>query len=187
MNGSKPYSPSGDVRTRAFSSPRLRGRSRFGAAKARPSLLGRGRKWRSGVDGSNASRISPCIRLLFPLLGRNDSVGLGGTANLAVLCGNLPPSLEHHRRSPFGAAIRPESGGLVARQYGQVARATPIFTESLRLGRGPGEGKGGNRYPKVSVHSGHRRTLRVPWQSRGHLNIIYEEDIAQFNRRSERR
>src|SRR3989442_48938 len=44
-----------------------------------------------------------CARFV-PLLGRNDSVGLGGTANLAVLGGNLPPSLERRRRSPFGAA-----------------------------------------------------------------------------------
>ncbi|PYM11909.1 MAG: hypothetical protein DME18_12685, partial [Verrucomicrobia bacterium] len=33
---------------------------------------------------------------------------------------------------PFGAANQPESGGLVARQHGQVARATLIFTESFR-------------------------------------------------------
>src|SRR5213594_4636369 len=90
----------------------------------RPSPGGRGRAVPAATKCSPFSDSSQRGRSEFPLLGRNDSDGLGGTANLAVLGGNLPPSLEHHRRSPFGAAIRSESGGLVARRHGQVARAT---------------------------------------------------------------
>src|SRR5881409_853915 len=51
--------------------------------------------------------------------------GTGGTANLAVLGGNLPPSCGHRRCSPFSPCSRRAVVGLVARQNGQVARPTP--------------------------------------------------------------
>jgi hypothetical protein len=50
--------------------------------------------------------------------------GPGGTANLAVLGGNLPPSRTHRQRSAFGEIVVRAAVGLVARQNGPVARST---------------------------------------------------------------
>jgi hypothetical protein len=49
---------------------------------------------------------------------------LGGTANLAVLGGNLPPSRAHKDCSPFSKYHARSAVGLVARQNGPVARST---------------------------------------------------------------
>ena len=57
-------------------------------------------------------------------LNRNDSVGPGGTVNLAVLGGNLPPSRAHNGRPPFSARVGRTAVGRVARQNGPVARST---------------------------------------------------------------
>ena len=57
-------------------------------------------------------------------LNRTHAVGPGGTANLAVLGGNLPPSRTHDARSPFGARVVRTAVGRVARQNGPVARST---------------------------------------------------------------
>jgi hypothetical protein len=66
-------------------------------------------------------------------LSRNDAVGLGGTANLAVLGGNLPPSLGAQNDSPVSVPRRLQTGGLVARQNGPVAHSTQTSTAWFRL------------------------------------------------------
>ena len=48
----------------------------------------------------------------------------GGTANLAVLGGNLPPSSGGAAMSPKDETNHPALAGLVARPHGPVARAT---------------------------------------------------------------
>jgi hypothetical protein len=65
-------------------------------------------------------------------LSRNDAVDPGGTANLAVLGGNLPPSRAHGDRTPFGSHSLRSAVGLVARQNGPVARSTQTPIESFR-------------------------------------------------------
>jgi hypothetical protein len=63
---------------------------------------------------------------------RNDAVGLGGTANLAVLGGNRPPSRTHGGRPPFRAGVGRTAVGRVARQIGPVASSTHTPTERFQ-------------------------------------------------------
>ena len=67
-------------------------------------------------------------------------LGFGGTANLAVLGGNVPPSQTHEDRSPLSEDVVRLAVGLVARQNGPVARSTRTSTESFRLSDRPGQG-----------------------------------------------
>lgn len=66
---------------------------------------------------------------------QKDSIDPGGTANLAVLGGNLPPSQAPEQLASFKRQLRRSTVGLVARQTGPVARSTPPLAASLRLGR----------------------------------------------------
>jgi hypothetical protein len=66
-------------------------------------------------------------------LSRNDAVGLGGTANLAVPGGNLPPGRTHEPRSRFRGVFVRTAVGRVARQNGPVARSTRNPTATPRL------------------------------------------------------
>ncbi len=68
-----------------------------------------------------------------PCFSRNDAVGPGGTADPAVLGGNLPPSRTHDGRSPFSACVVRTTVGRVARQNRPVARSTRSSTASFRL------------------------------------------------------
>jgi hypothetical protein len=63
---------------------------------------------------------------------RTPPLSLGGTANLAVLGGNLPPSGAHPRFKPFGASCAHLAVGLVARQNEQVARSHPDHVNRFR-------------------------------------------------------
>jgi len=65
--------------------------------------------------------------------GGNYAVGLGGTANLAVLGGNLPSSRTHNAHSPFRARVLRTAVGRVARQNWPVARSTRNSTEWFRF------------------------------------------------------
>jgi hypothetical protein len=67
-----------------------------------------------------------------PFLSRNHAVGLGGTANLAVAGGNLPPAFIPAGKAPFGALKKTSAGGLVAHQNGLEARSTQTSTASVR-------------------------------------------------------
>ena len=69
-------------------------------------------------------------------LNWNNAVGPGGTANLAVMGGNLPPSRAHGDRPPLGSHSLRSTVGLVARQNGPVARSTQTLIESFRLSCG---------------------------------------------------
>src|SRR5688572_5489516 len=94
-------------------------------------------------DGNREGRVISQSRFtvhLHSVLSRNDAVGLGGTANLAVLGGNLPPSRTHGHRSPFSEIVVRTTVGLVARQNGPVARSTRRFNRivGVRESRGIG-------------------------------------------------
>jgi len=58
---------------------------------------------------------------------------MGGTANLAVRGGNLPPRDGWAANPLSGVADAPGAVGLVARQNGQVARSTRFSTALFRL------------------------------------------------------
>ena len=104
------------------------------------------------VTTSNTLRICHTLLRLQPLrpgtgrgpgvwatgLQRNDAVGPGGTANLAVLGGNLPPGRTQNDRSPFSARIVRSAVGRVARQNGPVARSTRNSTASFCIGSAVG-------------------------------------------------
>ncbi len=69
---------------------------------------------------------------------RKEAVAMGGTANLAVLGGNLPPSLAGSLDSPFSEGFACKACGLVARRNGQVARSTLnriAWIRLIRIGR----------------------------------------------------
>jgi hypothetical protein len=55
-------------------------------------------------------------------------LGRGGTANLAVLGGNLPPSWGPHRAKQLITIGRTKRGRRVARHNGPVARSTRTRT-----------------------------------------------------------
>jgi hypothetical protein len=55
---------------------------------------------------------------------------MGGTGYQPVIGGNLPPISQRTRRLPHLLCVtHAEAGGLVARQHGQVARATLLKKE----------------------------------------------------------
>jgi hypothetical protein len=57
---------------------------------------------------------------------------LGGTANLAVLGGNLPPSFGTIVRTNMVGSGRTKRGGRVARHNGPVARSTQMNRSANR-------------------------------------------------------
>jgi hypothetical protein len=57
---------------------------------------------------------------------------LGGTANVAILGGNLPPSPYAWQPYPFSGSFGRSTGGRVARPNGPVASPTPHSIESFR-------------------------------------------------------
>ena len=59
---------------------------------------------------------------------------MGGTANLAVFGGNLPPSLGLLRESSLHEAREGDACGLVAHRNGQVARSTHCGLQSEFMG-----------------------------------------------------
>ncbi|MBI3417150.1 MAG: DUF885 family protein [Verrucomicrobia bacterium] len=65
---------------------------------------------------SNSAKIPRILRVV--------AIGHGGTANLAVLSGNLPPRRVHQNNRPSDKCIARPTVGLVARQHGPVARST---------------------------------------------------------------
>jgi hypothetical protein len=67
------------------------------------------------------------------ILGRNAAGGLGGTAKVAVLGGNLPPSRAHEEPSPIHERSARSAVGLVVRQNGPVARSARTPRKWLRL------------------------------------------------------
>ena len=66
-------------------------------------------------------------------LVRSRSVEMGGTPNLAVRDGNLPPRNSDCYSARFNAQSPPRAVALVARQNGQVGRSTQLPTASFRL------------------------------------------------------
>ncbi|MBI4657757.1 MAG: DUF5060 domain-containing protein [Verrucomicrobia bacterium] len=80
--------------------------------------------WRLGamrfrLEGQGAAWLSDLS------LKEIDSATAGSTANLAVAGGNLPPSSSRGAEPRAASSLKTQSGGLVARRDGQVARATP--------------------------------------------------------------
>ena len=110
-------------------------------------------------------------RALSEVLSRDDAVGrhlaitptlsptgtmqfdLGGTANMAVLGGNLPPKQFIFICSLFGAPLRAAFGGLVARQNAPVARSTLNSTAWFRPRRGRRSPTLGRVHCSVTVES----------------------------------
>src|SRR5262245_25418316 len=64
-------------------------------------------------------RIAACLDIFC----QSDLIGPGGTANLAVLGGNLPPSAGQPKCSLSNQVFALSSVGLAARQDGQAARS----------------------------------------------------------------
>jgi hypothetical protein len=67
------------------------------------------------------------------LLSRNDAIGLGGTASLAVRRRSLPPRRPHDDQPPFSGPFVRSVVGLAARPNGLVARSTQMATAWIRL------------------------------------------------------
>jgi hypothetical protein len=102
---------------------------------------------------SDAQFASTCSTLR---LGRN-AVGLGGTANLAVFGGNLPPSQTHAHRSLFSDILARSAVGLVARVcLAGVAQASRLFRWATR----PTEWQWGRQRPVGSFGPGCRSPFR---------------------------
>jgi len=91
------------------------------------------KKWLDRIIRSPKNTFSQVGGVIRFVLSRNDAVGPGGTANLAVLGGNLPPSRAHGDCTPLGSPSLCSAVRLVARQNGPVARSTQTPIESFRL------------------------------------------------------
>ncbi len=102
--------------------------------KAEPKVRSAQKRLSSDATKPVTSGTAGTIRRWVETLGRlsaSASGGLGGTASLAGLGGNLPPSLWRSQSGPVGSCLSHKTCRLVACMDGQVVRSTRPIEAAL--------------------------------------------------------